>query len=483
MTRSTPLAKSSEPPLCVDLDGTLIRSDLLVETYFMMVGKRFSDGFRAFLWLERGKGRLKAEIAKRVTIDPTSLPYNKELLKLLHQERDQGRRLLLVTASDQHFAQAVADHLGLFDDVLGSTSTINLSGRSKARKLVGMFGEKGFDYAGNAMVDLKIWKYSRKAIIVNPTPKLRLIKQVEKVTSVAMIVDEWLGTTKDYLKAMRLHQWLKNLLIFIPILVGHQLNDLSQVFQSILAFLAFSLCASSVYLLNDLLDLPSDRAHPRKSKRPFASGRLPMTRGLVLIPALLISAFLIAWFLPEWFLPILLLYFSVTLAYSLTLKRVVVLDVLILAGLYTIRIAAGAAAVNITPTFWLMAFSMFLFLNLAMVKRYSELLDLSERKQESALGRGYRVVDLETLFSLGSASGYMAVMVLALYINSSHISSMYTHPKVIWLLCPLMLFWVSRIWLKTRRGEMPDDPVVFATEDTVSLWVAGVMAVTLWVAV
>ena len=246
--------------------------------------------------------------------------------------------------------------------------------------------------------------------------------------------------------------------------------------QASLGFLSYGLCASSVYLLNDLLDLESDRHHPRKRFRPLAAGTVPLQHGMILIPVLLLCSLGIALFLPIEFLVTLGVYYAFTLAYSLRLKSVVLLDVLILAGLYTLRIIAGGAAVSVVPSFWLLAFSMFLFFSLAVVKRYSELLALQKSNQSTIKGRGYVIVDLETLISLGASSGHIAVLVLALYINSTDVIQNYSHPQVIWLLCPLLLYWMARVWMKTRRGQMLDDPVIFALRDKISFWV-GVVAI------
>jgi 4-hydroxybenzoate polyprenyltransferase len=320
-------------------------------------------------------------------------------------------------------------------------------------------------------MDLAVWFVSSGAIIVD-APK-SVAEQVEQVRPVLARFASAKPKVGNYLNAVRLHQWLKNLLVFVPVLASHRVSDEIVMGQVLLAFLAFSLCASSVYLLNDLLDLPSDRAHPRKRQRPFASGLIPLEQGVFLASLLLLIAVFMAWWLPGTFFMALVGYYMTTLAYSLWLKNQVIVDVLVLAILYTFRIIAGAAATEVVPSFWLLAFSMFLFLSLAMVKRYAELLVVLTQKKETMAGRGYHVNDLPLLESLGGASGYLSVLVLALYLNSSDVHTLYASPQVLWLMLPLLLFWVSRMWIKTHRGEMHDDPVVFAVKDRLSLMIGA----------
>lgn len=468
-------------PLCVDLDGTLIRTDLLVEAVFALLKRNVFYALLLPLWLAKGKAYLKQQIADRVDLDAMLLPYHSTFLDHLKEEHAKGRRLILTTASNEKFAQAVALYLGIFTDVLASNAIINLSGRRKLERLQSLFGDGGFDYAGNAMVDLPLWQRAGQVLLVNPESGVK--EAVERQSAIAKIFDDRaVDPIKDYLKALRLHQWLKNLLVFVPLAMAHRFDEPVLLGQAILAFLAFGLCASSVYLLNDLLDLPDDRQHPTKRLRPFAAGSISVVNGAMLIPGLLAAAFGLALLLPVEFIQVLAFYYFVTLAYSLRLKRIALLDVLTLAGLYTIRIIAGDAAVSVLPSFWLLAFSMFLFLSLALVKRFTELMSLKQQDRTSASGRDYTAVDLETLSQFGSASAYMAVLVLALYINSDAVRDLYSHPELIWLLCPLLLYMVTRIWLLARRDELHEDPVVFVIEDRRSQLVGVIGAFLLWLA-
>ncbi|MCB1825973.1 MAG: UbiA family prenyltransferase [Candidatus Competibacteraceae bacterium] len=476
------MSDSILPPLCVDLDGTLINTDLLVESFFLLLGKHPLLVLFVPFWLLRGKARLKQELARRVEPDAATLPYHPAFLTWLRQQHAQGRRLVLATSAAESFARQIADHLGIFSQIIATTDDVNLSGSRKAERLCERFDERGFDYAGNGMVDVAVWGRARQAILVNPARGVR--EQAARVAAITAVFDDREGARPTpWFKALRVHQWLKNVLVFVPLLAAHRIDEVALLFQAVLAYVAFGLCASSVYLLNDLLDLPADRQHPRKRLRPFAAGQLPVLAGAWLVPALLVLAFLLAGItLPPLFSSVLLGYYALALTYSLYFKQIVMLDAVVLAALYTLRIIAGATATGIVPTFWLLAFSMFIFLSLALVKRHAELLALREMRHGMAWGRGYQVDDLQLLQTLGGASGYLSVLVLALYINSSTSQVLYRHPEAIWLLCPLLLYWISRVWLKTHRGEMHDDPVIFAVQDRVSQVLMGIGAAIVWLA-
>lgn len=467
-------------PVCVDLDGTLIHSDLLLESFLLLVKSHPFCLFLIPLWLLRGKAVLKAEIARRVTVNAATLPYHQEFLVWLKTQKSEGRQLWLCTAANEKLAQAVAGHLEIFDGVLASDTTHNLSGSNKAVALVERFGERAFDYCGNERKDLAIWGLARGAIVVNGGGALEAA--AAEVTQLVQVFAPSGKRMRAALRALRLHQWAKNVLVFVPLLTAHRLSDMGAVMTSFWAFLAFGLCASSVYLLNDMLDLEADRLHPRKSKRPFAAGQISLLFGFACMPLLLLASGLIAYTISELFLLCLVGYYLLTLAYSFRLKTILMLDTIALAGLYTSRIIAGAAAIPVALSFWLLLFSVFLFLSLALVKRYAELEGMRRRQQLKASGRGYHVEDLSALQSFGAASGYLSVLVLALYINSPEVAALYSHPKVIWALCVLMLYWISRMWIKTHRGEMHDDPVVYALRDKISLAIGVLAAVSVFAA-
>lgn len=469
-------------PLVVDLDGTLIRSDILIESGFAYLKSAPHRFYKPVLWLiSGGKPALKARLADATNVDVTVLPYDAAVIEWLKTERATGRPLVLATASHQRYADAISSHLGLFDETFASDDSVNLSSENKRDRLVTQYGEKGFDYAGNSHDDVAVWRAAERAYVVNPHRGVE--RAARQIGNVERVIESRQSPVRTWSKALRLHQWLKNLLIFLPLLAGHMLSSPDKVLAAILAFVAFGLCASSVYLLNDLLDLEDDRHHPVKRKRPLASGALPLMWGLGLFPVLLVAAFALAGTLLPWrFSMVLLGYYVLTFAYSMYLKRRVMVDVVVLATLYTTRIIAGTAALSTHRTFWLLAFSMFIFLSLALVKRYAELHAMKARGLVKTRGRGYVASDLPLLTSLGVASGYIAVLVLALYIQDGKTTSLYSHPQVIWLACPLLLYWISRIWMITHRGLMHDDPIVFAARDRLSLVVGLLCGIIFWAA-
>lgn len=473
---------TSVPPLVVDLDGTLLRTDLLFETAVAYVRHRPLGVLKPIKWFAQGKAKLKEGLATHTKIDVATLPYNLDVLAVIEQERQQGRRIVLATASHDSLALDIADHLKVFDEVIATRDLVNLTAGRKRDALIERFGEKGFDYMGNSHDDLVVWQSARDAYVV--APERGVENKARKHGNVKATIHAHPATYKDWLKALRIHQWMKNALVFVPLLAAHEFTNASLLYQAIIAFFLFGLCASSVYLLNDLLDLADDRHHASKRRRPFAAGQLSIKSGLLVFPLLLAASFGGAAAFLNWeFMTVLLAYYILTLAYSLHLKRQMAVDVIVLATLYTVRIIAGAIACELQITFWILAFSMFIFLSLALVKRYAELHEAKKQgKTEKTRGRGYYPADLEIISSLGAASGYLSVMVLALYIHDQSMASLYAHPQVIWLACPLLLLWITRVWVLTHRGEMHDDPVVFAVRDRASLMMGLLFCVVFWVA-
>jgi 4-hydroxybenzoate polyprenyltransferase len=463
-------------PLCVDLDGTLIYSDLLIESALSLLKRNPFYIFTMLFWLTKGRANLKRQIAVRVPLNAALLPYNIELLTWLKTEA-RHRLLVLVTASDISFANAVASEVGLFGNIIASDGKTNLSGTNKAQLLCKLYGNRQFDYAGNERVDLKVWAHSHTAIVVGDIGTLR--QQVSMLAEKTVFFAGRKQSMHQWIRALRLYQWIKNLLVFIPLLAAHRVLESTAIQGAAVAFISFGLCASGVYLLNDLLDLAADRAHRTKRNRPFAAGHLDLRTGVLAIPIL--TAFSVALaviFLPGHFLWVLLIYLLTTITYSFKLKRVPLLDVVTLAGLYTIRIIAGTVAIVSELSFWLLAFSVFIFLSLAVLKRCIELDAAKERGLIDIPGRAYRSDDLSVLQPMGVASGYLSVLVLALYINSSASETLYHHPQFLWLVCPCLLYWISRTWFVAHRGEMIDDPIVFAVRDRTSqitLTVVGVL--------
>ena len=387
MTHADSLINTPEPDtdvaLVVDLDGTLVRSDLLIESAFVLAHQRPQSLLKAPGWLKTGKGRLKSEIARRVELGVADLPYNEALIDFLRAERQRGRTVILATAANEKYARQVADHLRVFDHVLASTDRVNLSGQKKLDAIRQHLNGAEFDYAGDSDVDRVLWRHSRQAILVNANARLE--RQVRDEAQVGPTFAHEPGGWRVWARALRVHQWMKNALIFLPLIAAHNYTDLAMLGVAVLAFIAFSVLASSVYLLNDLIDLGDDRRHPTKRERPFACGRLPLIQGVIAVPALLITAAIIALFLPPAFGMVMLGYYALTLAYSLALKRLALIDVLTLAGLYTVRIVAGGVATGVPLSFWLLALSMSIFLSLAMAKRCTELM-LMARTDETPRG-------------------------------------------------------------------------------------------------
>ena len=464
-------------PLVIDLDGTLLRSDLLQESTLKLLSGAPKHLFSLPRWLYEGKAHLKRQVAQRVTLDIATLPYDDALLAWIERERSAGRSIVLCSASDETFVSQVADHLGLFDEVIASDGVTNVSAERKAAILVERFGAKNFDYVGNSHDDVPVWAQARRAVLVSAGAGVR--SAAARVATIEREFDEGRGGVRSWAKALRLHQWAKNLLVFLPLLASHRFEELLLVRSAVLAFFAFGLCASSVYLLNDLMDLESDRHHPRKRLRAFASGMLSPQAGLWVCAALLLGALWLGWQIGPAFTIWLDIYLGLTLLYTFLLKRKILVDALTLAALYTLRILAGGAAVAIWPGFWLLAFSLFLFLSLAFVKRYSEVSVQLAQGRQGTQGRDYLISDLPLIEMLGIVSGFAAVVVMALYINGNSITQLYPNQDVIWLTVPILLYWISRMWVKAHRGEMHDDPVVFALSDGISLLTIGAFVVVM----
>lgn len=479
------LAEKMEAPdsaLFVDLDGTLVATDIFVELLLKSIKQHPSFLLKMAAQFLRGRAQLKQAIAELTPFDPAHLPYRKEVVSFIEAERSRGRSVILATASDSAWAQKVAQHLGLFDEVLASDGQRNLKGRAKLEAIDNycqQHGVREFAYIGDAVVDLPIWQRAAQAYVVNPTSSLlQLLKQLGNPVQVLGGASFSLTTV---VKELRPQQWAKNFLLLLPVLLAHELFDLGKLAAAFCSFVAFSLCASSVYVVNDLLDVDADRLHPLKRHRPFASGALPIGLGPPLACGLLASGALLSLVALPWrFFETLGVYLLATTAYSFWFKREALVDVLLLAGLYTLRLVAGGAATAVPISEWLLAFSMFFFTSLAFVKRYAELARLSDEGQTAARGRGYLVSDLGLIESMGPTWGCLSVLVFALYINSETTKQLYPSVQVLWLVCPLLLYWIGRIWFLAKRRQLAEDPVVFAMKDRTSL-VIGIMVVVLGV--
>ncbi|MGA9720384.1 MAG: UbiA family prenyltransferase [Acidobacteriaceae bacterium] len=463
-------------PLCVDLDGTLVKSDTLVDSLLSLVRTRPLEALKAPLWALKGKASLKREVTARVTLNVEHLPYNRPLLEYLMAQRGEGRKLYLATGADAGLADRIAQHLNIFEGVLSSDGATNNIGSNKLNGFRNRFAGD-FDYVGNARPDLPLLAAAAIPMLANPSAGLRMAMRARGLKAQQTFTDH---TTplRTFIKAIRVHQWAKNTLIFVPPLLAHSVRS-NVMLSAVLAFICFSLCASATYIINDLLDIEADRQHPRKRKRAFASGNLSAASGMAISAAFLAASFAAAvLYLPHSFVGWLLLYLVTTLAYSLGLKRIVILDVVVLSALYTLRMLAGAAATDTYISPWLAAFAVFMFLSLAMVKRFSELQNVRSAGTQLSNGRGYLLNDIEQVRSFGTSSAFASVVVLAVYIGQPDMLSLYHHPLRMWLMPPLLILWLCRVWLLASRGELDEDPVVFALTDKMSL-LMGLAAVAI----
>ena len=466
-------------PIVVDLDGTLTPTDTLIESLIKVVKQSPLNLLRLPFWLLKGKAAFKEAVAGHSkNIAAEYLPYREPLLAYLRAEKERGRRIILATAAHKSIAQRIAQHLGLFDGLIATDKGCNCKGKNKLAAIQESVGQN-FVYAGDSHADIPIWKAAQGAVLVGASSSLS--ESVRRDMLVEREFPKEKVELADWVGALRIHQWLKNLLLFVPLLTAFSFTEVDKVAMMIIAFASFSLLASATYIVNDLVDLESDRAHPRKKRRPFASGKIPILHGLAVAGTALVMAFSLALTVSHGFFLILLLYLALTSAYSWVLKEYVLIDVLMLSLLYTLRILAGSVAIGIAASSWLLAFSVFMFFSLALVKRCSELVSLDQIGKNSTRGRDYRVTDLVVLWPLGVGSAVSAVVVFGLFISAPETQERYATPQLLWLVAIGLTYWLARLWVKTSRGEMHDDPLIYALNDrgsriTVFLMVAAMLA-------
>ena len=484
MAQPSPENSTTPRPLVVDLDGTLVATDTLHELLLEIAGRSPLHLPSALLAISRGRAGFKTAVAKLAHLDPAALPYRNEVLGLIIDAKEQGRPIVLASASHWATVQSVADHLGLFDAVIATEDRSNRKGPHKLEAIRDLLTVKEwgghFDYVGDEQADLAIWAEAHTAYVVAASRSVR--QRVSSQHDIIDLVPSGGGSAwYELLVAARPYQWSKNLLLLVPMIASQEVRDWGICWSLLFAFIAFSLCASAVYLVNDMLDLRADRLHPTKRNRPIAAGRLAPKHAVFGAIGLLIVAFVVSLIaLPMLFTQILTAYFVLTSAYSLYIKGKVMLDVVWLAGLYTLRIIAGGAAVAIVPSEWLLGFTMFTFLSLAFAKRFCELSLMLRAGMERATGRGYHTSDLPIVQTMGVGSGYLSVLIFALYITSDDVKLIYNTPKVLWLACPLILYWMSRMWLLAQRGDMRGDPLLFALSDRVSYFCIGLLALVIY---
>lgn len=480
LTQSESKAEELKLPLCVDLDGTLAKSDTLIDSLLVLARTRPVLLLELPGKLLRGKAAFKAFVTESVALDVAHLPYNRKLVQFLQQEHAQGRKVYLATGADVRLAQRVADHLGIFDGVLGSDGASNLTGHKKLDSLRNRFGDN-FVYVGNDVADLPLMAGAAASMVANPSRRLRMKLRAQGIAPTRAF-EERSSSWQSLVLALRPHQWAKNLLVLLPPLLSHT-HSLRVLMSAVLAFFCFCSTASGTYLFNDLLDIEADRRSPKKRLRPFASGELAPPAGLLVIVLLLAIGFAGAQMLPAPFSLWLLVYLCTTVLYSLYLKRIALVDVVVLSGLYTLRLLAGGAATNTLISHWLAGFAIFLFLSLAIVKRFAELESLRLRGAQLKNGRGYLMSDIEQIRAFGTASAFAAVVVFANYISGPDVIALYHHSRRLWLIVPCMVLWLCRVWLLASRGELDEDPVAFALSDAASLVIGVVVAVIVLLAI
>ena len=461
-------------PLAIDLDGTLVRTDTLHEAFLAIVRHAAHALPEIALALRDGKAAFKRSVAMHApALDPTLLPYNEDLLAWLRAEHARGRRIGLFTASDQSVADAVAGHVGIFEVAVGSDGQTNLSGERKLLAIRRQFGE-AFVYAGDNPVDQPIFAMSSRVILVGPVEALQAKLPPAKDLEASFPTSR--GSLQDWARALRPRHWAKNSLVFVPpVFAAHSL-DVFVVLQILLLFVAMGILASATYLVNDLFDLSADRNHPRKRFRPFAAGRLQARDGLAVALAMIFLALVAGLMLPGAALAVLVAYLVTTLTYSFWLKRVAMVDVVVLAGLFTLRVLAGSTVLSSPVSPWLLGLSMLFFLGLAMIKRYAELDRIMRAGANELKARGYSVRDLPLLLAAGMASGMASTVLLAIYlINEQYPREVYANPVALWGMFPILVLFLLRNWHLTVHGRMDEDPVIFALRDRVSLILGGCM--------
>jgi 4-hydroxybenzoate polyprenyltransferase/phosphoserine phosphatase len=467
-------------PLCVDLDHSLLKTDVLWEVLLQLWRHPFVALRSIIALIRHGKAGFKETLATEIQVSPETLPYREQVLDYIKSQKATGRDIYLATATHRLWAEPIANHLGLFRKVFATENGVNLEGESKREALERAFGKRRFDYIGDHAKDLPIFASARYALLVEPSQRLlNYAKKQDNVSQVFLNTERQTG--KAILRGLRIHQWVKNVLLCVPLLSAHLVLSASAWWSVLAAFISFGLVASATYIFNDLMDLQADRKHEKKRLRPFASGELRIQTGIALsLTCGILGILLSSIALPSGFTFYILVYIALTLGYSLYLKRRLLVDVLTLALLYTLRILAGGAAIGVLVSEWLLMFSLFIFLSLAFLKRAIEL--HGAKQQERLSGRGYASADLETIRVMGASSGLISVMVLALYISSPSVTLLYKTPKFLWLLCPLMIYWIARIWFMAAREQVHHDPVVFALYDWRSYIAGGCGLIILFLA-
>lgn len=469
---------NSTPPLIVDLDGSLLRGDSLHEGVAASLSRPGVLLGAARALATNGRAALKRYLADRADVDADLLPVNRAVLDFVRAEHESGRKIYLATGADSSLASAIARRFPEFDGSFGSDGTTNLTSENKLELLVAQFGAKGFDYVGNSTKDIAVWREANRAYLVAPGGSGSAVPRWARGIEFAGVLhEEGKSAWRVWLKELRVHQSLKNLLLFLPLLAAHDFGNARSVLLLIAGFIAFTFMASSVYLLNDLLDLRSDRMHARKSQRPLAAGLILPLHALGVSALLAVVALAAALAIGIPFFVVLVGYAVLTCLYSFWLKRVTLVDVVVLAMLYMVRILAGAVISGISLSFWFTGVALFLFVSLALVKRYTELSRPVAPDAHHALpGRGYVRSDAAVVLPLGIGAGMAVLLLMAIYLQSDAVARLYPSGVFLWLVIPAMFYWIANIWIQAGRGAMHDDPIIFALRNPASLIAAAIIA-------
>jgi len=459
--------KNIKMPLCVDLDGTLIKTDSILESTILAIKMDFRLIFLLPFWIGKGKNHFKNKVVAAARPDAALFPYNQDVIDIIKEAKDNGREIVLTTATKQAIADDVQLYTGLFDRIMASSDTHNNRSGNKRDSLTEQFGEKGYDYMGNSSADLKVFESCNTAYLVSDNKNL--INKARALNNNLRVISNNSGSIKDFIKEIRVYQWIKNILIFLPLLLAHEFYRTDAIIYSIIAFFCFSFTASFIYVINDLLDLESDRKHQSKRNRPFAAGKLEPIPAFGISFFLMLASITVSFiFLPNNFGLILVIYFVLTTLYSFYLKKIVIADIIVLAMLYSIRIVAGGELTHIPLSKWFIAFSLFLFFSLAIIKRFTELNNLQTLNKSQISGRGYVTDDIRLLLPLGVTSGYLSVLIFLLYIFSPEVTVLYQTPILLLPVGITLLGWITRMWFIAYRGQMDEDPVVYTAKDKFS---------------
>lgn len=456
--------------IVVDLDGTLTFTDTFFESLICLIKKNIFYLLILPFWLLQGKSKLKSKVSDRIFLDATLLPYNKKLIEFLLKEKKKNKKIILCSATDKRIANSVAEHLNLFDEVIASDKLLNVAGINKKKLLEKKFGKKNFDYAGNSKIDIKVWEAAKSSIVVNANKSV--IHQAKKITNFCKVFPKQKLKILDWLKIFRIHHWIKNLIIFIPLIAAHQINNFQILPALTIIFFSFSICASGIYIINDLIDLQSDRKHLSKRNRPIASGILSIQNAILLSIICITLSIVLGLVVSTKYIIYLVFYLLLNILYSLYLKRFILIDCFVLVIFYNLRIIVGGLIGNIEISFWLFMFSTFIFLSLALIKRYIELQKYKNTTNKYLYGRGYKSSHARIVKILGLVTGYLSVFILFLYANASTTSILYNEPKIIWFVVPVFFYWMYRMWLKAEKNEIDDDPIIFIIKDKISIFLS-----------